>query len=100
MAQSKDVKTLTKADIHTNLYKKVGYSRKCAYDFVNSVFDIICDRLCSGYNMKLSGFGNFMLRDKKMRVGRDLKTGKQITIKKKRVVVFYPSALLKERVDR
>ena len=96
---SRKVKTLTKADIYVNLYNKIGYSRKRSADLVNSVFDTIRDKLCSNYDVKLSGFGNFLLHDKKARVGRDPKTGKQIMISERRVLVFRSSPLFRKIVN-
>ena len=93
-------KTLTKAHIYTELYNKIGYSRKYSAELVNSVFDIISDKLCDSHHVRLSGFGNFLLRDKKPRVGRDPKTGEQITIKARRVVVFHSSPILKEQLKK
>lgn len=94
------VKTLTKADIYLELYSKIGYSRQKSADLVNSMFDIIKEKLCSNYNVQLSGFGNFLLRDKKARIGRDPKTGNEITITERRVLVFYSSPLLKNKVNK
>jgi len=96
---SQKIKTLTKADMYINLYSKIGYSRKRSADIVNSVFDIIRDKLCSNCNVKLSGFGNFILHDKKARVGRDPKTGERITISERRVLVFRASPLFRKTVN-
>ena len=95
----KKVKTLTKADIYLDLYSKIGYSRQRSADLVNSVFDIIRERLCSNHNVKLSGFGNFLLRDKKARMGRDPKTGRGLMIQERRVLVFHASPLLRKKVN-
>lgn len=100
MSQKDKMKTLTKADIYADLYRKIGYSKKEATHLVNSVFDIIRDTLRSGSHVKLSGFGNFILKDKKARLGRDPKTGEKITIKARRVVIFHASPLLKKRVSK
>jgi len=100
MALKKEsVKTLTKADIYLELYSKIGFSRQRSAELVNSVFDLVRDKLCSSYNVKLSGFGNFLLKDKKARVGRDPKTGAKITIEERRVLVFHPSPLLRKQVN-
>ena len=93
------IKTLTKADIYLDLYSKIGYSRQRSAEFVNSVFDVIRDKLCSNYNVKLSGFGNFLLRDKNARVGRDPKTGHEIVIQERRVLIFHSSPLLRKKVN-
>lgn len=93
------VETLTKAEIYLDLYNKIGYSRQRSAELVNSVFDIIREKLCANHNVKLSGFGNFLLKDKKSRQGRDPKTGKEIQIKERRVLVFHPSPLLRKKVN-
>ena len=100
MATGKNkVKTLTKADIYLDLYNKVGYSRQRSAELVNSAFDIVREKLCSNHNVKLSGFGNFLLRDKKARIGRDPKTGREIVIKERRVLVFHSSPILRKKVN-
>ncbi len=96
---STKVKTLTKADIHSDLYNKIGYSRQRAAELANSVFDIIQEKLCSEHNVRLSGFGNFLLKDKKSRRGRDPKTGNELIIKGRRVIVFHPSPVLRKKVN-
>ncbi len=98
--KSGKIKTLTKADIYLDLYNKIGRSRKDASELVNSIFQIICDKLSSNHNVKLSGFGNFLLRDKGARLGRDPKTGKEIMITERRVVSFHPSPLFKKQVNK
>ncbi len=99
MPENKKVKTLTKADIYLDLYNKIGYSRQRSAELVNSVFDIIREKLCSNHNVKLSGFGNFLLRDKKARIGRDPKTGREIVIQERRVLVFHSSPLLRKKMN-
>ncbi len=89
-------KTIIKSDIYKELYEQIGYSRKYTHKLVDSIFHIIRNKLCSNHNVKLSGFGNFLLKDKKARLGRDPKTGEKITIKKRRVVVFHPSPVLRK----
>ena len=92
-------KTLTKADICIDLYKKIGYSKRLSADLINSVFDTIKKRLCTNHNVRLSGFGNFLLKDKKSRRGRNPQTGKNITIKERRVLVFQPSPILRKKIN-
>ena len=92
-------RTLTKADIYDDLYNKIGYSRKRSAEFVNSAFDIIREKLCSNHNVKLSGFGKFLLKDKKARVGRDPKTGKEIMIEERRVLVFHSGSSLRKKIN-
>ena len=95
----KRAKTLTKADIHLDLYKKIGYSKNLSAELVNSVFDTIKKKLCSNHNIKISGFGQFLLKDKKARKGRNPQTGKRITIKERRVLVFRSSPVLKQKLN-
>lgn len=97
---ARKVKALTKADLYENLYRKIGYSRQTCTELVNAVFDTIRSTLCNSKHVKLSSFGNFILKDKKARVGRDPKTGKKITIKARRVVVFQSSPVLKKYVSK
>ena len=92
------IKTLTKADLYIRLYEKIGRSRKKSAELVNAVFDIISEKLCGGQEVKLSGFGNFLLRDKKARMGRDPKTGRNIMISARRVAVFHSSPVLKKYI--
>ena len=95
----KKPKTLTKADIHIDLYKKIGYSKRLSTELVNSIFDTFKKKLCSNHDIRLSGFGNFLLKDKKARKGRNPQTGKKITIKERRVLVFHSSPILKTKVN-
>ena len=92
-------KTLTKADMYEDLYKKIGYSKTLSADLVNAVFDTIKKKLCSNQDVRLSGFGNFLLKDKKARKGRNPQTGNKITIKERRVLVFHPSPVLKRKIN-
>ena len=86
---------MTKADIVEALYEKVGFSKKEAADLVELVFDTIKGTLSQGQKIKISGFGNFVVRDKNSRVGRNPQTGKEITISARRVLTFKPSQVLK-----
>ena len=88
----------TKADIVEEVYKKLGLSKKESKELVQSFFDVISERLESGENVKLSGFGNFTLRDKSERPGRNPKTGEDIPIQPRRVVSFKPGQKLRARV--
>lgn len=91
--------TLTRAGISEDLYDKVGYSRKYSAELAGSVFQTIKQKLLSGYNVKLSGFGHFILRNKKSRVGRDPQRETKIIIPARRVLVFHPSPLFKKRIN-
>jgi integration host factor subunit alpha len=87
--------TVTKADIVENVYQKIGFSKKEASELVEMVFDQLKDTLCDGEKVKISGFGNFVVREKKERVGRNPQTGDQIKISARRVLTFRPSQVLK-----
>jgi integration host factor subunit alpha len=86
---------MTKADIIESVYKKVGFSKKESAEIVEMVFDTIKETLERGEKIKISGFGNFVVRDKKSRVGRNPQTGKEIEISARRVLTFRPSQVLK-----
>lgn len=87
---------MTKVDIVNAVYSRVGgFSKKEAADLVDLLFDTIKETLGRGERVKVSGFGNFVLRDKQARRGRNPQTGETITIDSRRVLAFKPSALLK-----
>jgi len=90
---------LTKADIAEHLYEKVGMSKRDAKELVDLFFEEIRVALESGDQVKISGFGNFDLRDKAERPGRNPKTGEDIPISARRVVTFRPGQKLKARVE-
>src|SRR3954470_4734429 len=87
--------TMTKADIIEKVYQKIGFSKKEASELVEMVFDHLKHVLCDGDKVKISGFGNFIVREKKERVGRNPQTGDQIKISARRVLTFRPSQVLK-----
>jgi len=87
---------MTKADIIEAVYEKVGgFSKKEAAEIVESVFNQIKETLERGEKIKISGFGNFIVREKKARIGRNPQTGEEITISARRVLTFKPSQVLK-----
>ena len=87
---------MTKADIIEAVYEKVGgFSKKEAAEIVESVFHQIKETLERGEKIKISGFGNFIVREKKARIGRNPQTGDEITISARRVLTFKPSQVLK-----
>jgi integration host factor subunit alpha len=90
--------SLTKADIVERVYKEAGFSKKEAADLVDLVFKVIKDTLSKGEKVKISGFGNFSIRDKATRVGRNPQTGEAMDISARRVLTFKPSQVLKEDV--
>lgn len=90
---------LTKAEIAEHLFEKVGLNKKDAKEMVELFFEEIRTALETGEQVKLSGFGNFELRDKSERPGRNPKTGEDIPISARRVVTFRPGQKLKVRVE-
>ncbi|MBC3872278.1 integration host factor subunit alpha [Undibacterium sp. LX15W] len=95
----KDLPTLTKAELAELLFEQVGLNKREAKDMVETFFGEIRDALERGAEVKLSGFGNFQLRDKPQRPGRNPKTGEEIPITARRVVTFHASQKLKGMVD-
>lgn len=91
--------TLTKAELSDLLFEKVGLNKREAKEMVEAFFEEISLALESGEEVKLSGFGNFQLRDKPQRPGRNPKTGEEIPISARRVTAFHPSAKLKLAVE-
>ncbi|WP_286232550.1 integration host factor subunit alpha [Thalassotalea sediminis] len=90
---------LTKAEVAEHLFEKVGLSKRDAKDIVEMFFEEIRETLEAGEQVKLSGFGNFDLREKSERPGRNPKTGEDIPISARRVVTFRPGQKLKSRVE-
>src|SRR6476661_3968941 len=90
---------MTKADIVEALYEKVGFSKKEAADLVELVFDTLKASLSKGQKIKISGFGNFVVREKRSRVGRNPQTGQSIEISARRVLTFRPSQVLRSDVN-
>lgn len=90
---------VTKAEMAEMLYEKVGLNKREAKGMVETFFDEIRGSLVDGEEVKLSGFGNFSLRSKNPRPGRNPKTGVEITITARRVVTFHASQKLKARVN-
>ncbi|MCU0990028.1 MAG: integration host factor subunit alpha [Xanthomonadales bacterium] len=91
--------SLTKAEIADRLFEEVGLNKREAKEFVDAFFEAIKDALEGGENVKLSGFGNFQLRTKNQRPGRNPKTGEEIPISARRVVTFRPGQKLRARVE-
>ena len=90
---------MTKIDIIQEVYEKLGFSKKDSAQIVESVFDIMKDTLAKGEKIKISGFGNFVLRDKRQRQGRNPQTGNPIVITERRVLNFKASQLLKQALN-
>lgn len=91
--------TMTKADIVEKVYQKIGFSKKEASELVELVFDTLKTQLQTGEKVKISGFGNFLVRGKNQRVGRNPQTGEQIMIDARRVLTFRPSQVLKAMLN-
>jgi len=91
--------TVTRADLAEAVYREIGLSRTESADLVESVIDHISEALLKGEHVKLAGFGTFSLRDKKERMGRNPKTGEEVPITPRRVMVFKPSQVMRERID-
>ncbi|WP_407154490.1 integration host factor subunit alpha [Bradyrhizobium sp. STM 3557] len=92
-------KTVTRVDLCEAVYQKVGLSRTESSAFVELVLKEITDCLEKGETVKLSSFGSFMVRKKGQRIGRNPKTGTEVPISPRRVMVFKPSAILKQRIN-
>jgi integration host factor subunit alpha len=90
---------LTKADLAEHLYEELGFTKRESKEIVEFFFEVLRAALEAGEAVKLSGFGNFGLRDKRQRPGRNPKTGVEIPITARRVVVFRPGQKLRTRVQ-
>ena len=91
--------TVTKADIVEKVYEKIGFSKKEASELVELVFNTLKNQLQDGEKVKISGFGNFVVRGKNERIGRNPQTGEQIKISARRVLTFRPSQVLKAMLN-
>ena len=97
---SRSVGTLTRADLAESINRKMGFSRAESLDMVEAILEHMCGALKKGENVKISGFGSFVLRDKKERVGRNPKTGVEVPITPRRVMTFRASQLLREKIAK
>ena len=93
-----DVGTLTRADLAEMLNRQVGLSRADSAAMIESVLDHMTDAIVSGENVKISGFGTFVLRDKAQRIGRNPKTGVEVPITPRRVLTFRASQGMRQKV--
>jgi integration host factor subunit alpha len=93
-------RTVTRADLSEIVYRRVGLSRTESAKLVHAVIDEICDAAARGETVKLSSFGSFVVRSKGQRIGRNPKTGVEVPILPRRVMVFKPSNVLKARINR
>jgi integration host factor subunit alpha len=92
-------RTMTKAEIVEQIYERVGFSKKESADLVEKVFEIIKETLRDGEKVKISGFGNFVVREKNARKGRNPQTGEEIVLEARRVLTFKPSLVLKNLLN-
>lgn len=92
-------KTLTRADLSEAVHRQIGLSRNESADLVKSILDLMSDTLVDGHSVKLSSFGTFMVRSKNGRVGRNPKTGEEVPITPRRVLVFRPSQVMKNVIN-
>lgn len=90
---------LTKADIAQNLSDTFGFNKRESKELVEQFYNVLSDVLISGEQIKLSGFGNFELRDKASRPGRNPRTGEDVPISARRVVTFKPGQKLRAQID-
>lgn len=92
-------RTVTRADLCEAVYQQVGLSRTESAGLVELVLKEIADCLARGETVKLSSFGSFVVRDKGERIGRNPKTGQEVPIEPRKVMVFKPSSILKQRIN-
>ena len=90
--------TLTRADLADGLHAAIGLSRAESSTIVEQVLTLMCEALAAGDNVKISGFGSFVLRDKSERVGRNPKTGIEVSIAPRRVLTFRASQAMRDRI--
>lgn len=96
----RSIGTLTRADLAESINRRVGLSRADSLEMVESILQHMCGALADGQNVKISGFGTFLLRDKAERVGRNPKTGIEVPITPRRVLSFRASQMLKDRIGQ
>jgi integration host factor subunit alpha len=94
----RSMSTLTRADLAEAINQRLGLSRAESLGMVESILRHMCEALGNGENVKISGFGTFLLRDKTERVGRNPKTGIEVPITPRRVLTFRASQMLKDRI--
>ncbi len=90
---------MTKIEIVTNVYEKLGFSKRECADIVDKFFEVIKETLADGENVKISGFGNFIVKQKKARRGRNPQTGDEIEIAKRKVLNYRLSQVLKDAIN-
>jgi integration host factor subunit alpha len=95
-----DAGTLTRADLADVVHREIGLSRSESAGIVERILHHMCHALSDGENVKISGFGSFILRDKGERVGRNPKTGVEVPIAPRRVLTFRASQIMRERIAK
>lgn len=90
---------MTKADLIENIYLKTGFSKKESADIVEMVFDLMKETLEDGEKIKIAGFGNFVVKEKDSRRGRNPQTGDEIEISSRKILTFKPSQVLKASIN-
>jgi integration host factor subunit alpha len=98
-AENLEMPALTKAQLAELLFEQIGVSKRESKDMVDAFFDLISDNLVEGDDVKISGFGNFQIRTKAPRPGRNPRTGESIPIQARRVVTFHASHKLKAQIQ-
>lgn len=91
-------KTLTRADLAEAVFRRIGLSRTESAHLVEMVLEEICSTIARGESVKISSFGSFLVRQKSERIGRNPKTGEEVPITPRRVAVFKPSNVIKDRI--
>jgi integration host factor subunit alpha len=97
--ESLEMPALTKAQLAELLFEKIGLNKRESKDMVDAFFDLVADSLLQGEDVKISGFGNFQIRTKAPRPGRNPRTGETIPIQARRVVTFHAGYKLKEQIQ-
>jgi integration host factor subunit alpha len=92
-------KTLTRAELAETVHRDIGLSRSESADMVNDVLELVSQALVAGTSVKLSSFGTFLVRSKRERMGRNPKTGEEVPITPRRVLVFRPSQVMKNVIN-
>ena len=92
--------TLTRADLSDTVHRELGLSRAESAGLVERVLHHMCHSLADGQNVKISGFGSFILRDKGQRIGRNPKTGVEVPIAPRRVMTFRASQIMRDRIAK
>ncbi len=91
---------MTKAEIVEKVYETVGFPKRESYEIVESAFEIVKEELKQGGKVKIAGFGNFSVKEKKSRRGRNPQTGEEIEIPSRKVLTFKPSNVLRDALNK